>query len=355
MPTEHQTTIRKAETGDANLLARLASAGFPGYPFLGIYQPEYISKKIDEGELRWVMESKMGILATAVLGGDGVMKEICKVVVDPEFRGNGIGKKITQVLYDEAVAHNWFPWANARAVQPSMQKSALSAGLNPVSIEQGKHVVYYHEDNNRQPTGPARESMVHFTSLNINQPELLEILHFWPSELKTILLKNLVAPLTIFQPDRVLANKLLPSAQEIKNRIHSAMEITGLTSAETAGSDTEIINLSGNQTLIIKPDASAFILNLNNPRQIDLATLTGLGIQIVTTYCEINNIKNIILLLSSGLEPSMLRPWKKSVSENPVWQVGCRIYLNQGEKIIEPANLDPQIRYQLEQIIHFLS
>ncbi len=355
MYPEQKIIIRKAETKDADLLSQLARAGFPGYPFLGVYQPEIIRQQIQNGEQRYVLETEMGLVATAVLGGSQQMREICRVVVSPQYRGNGVGKAITKSLYDEATINGWSPWADVRAVQPAMQRSALSAGMYPVSVESGKHVVYDHRDQNDHPTSPARESMIHFTSLIADPSQLRRQLNLWPLSLKQVLLTNIKSALNLSQPDRGLAHLLLPDAQSVKSKIHSELQKMSLATDITRDSDIEVIDLSGNKVLIIKPDASAFILENNHPGSVDLNTLAELGIQVVTAYCDAGQIDTINSLARLKMEPAMLRPWRNEIGSATVWQVGCRRFLNQGHQLIEPVNIDPQIRSQLEQFFTYLT
>ena len=339
--------IRPAKPEDSLSLAELGTRGFPGYPFAEIYDAQQLRTMIEAGkDIRQNLYSSDGsLIATGVLGTEGgPMAEIKRIVVDPYQRRNGHASAITQNLALEAQKQGYIPWSDVRADQPGMQKAALSAGLTAVSLESGKHVVYIHNG-----FGPARETMIHMTTLYLPEEQLWHNLKPWPEAVKNALVKNLINSFSPSEKDVQKSRLLLPDAAEVSKRVATAVSDQDLRNVNIidANHDLLVINYSGAQMIIIKPDASGFITRYQSH---EIAALVGLarkaGLQVVTCYEDIFAADKSRMLYQAGLTPSMVRPWQKKGGQLK-WQIGWRQTMNGFDQCLHNLNLDDQVNRQL--------
>lgn len=280
------------------------------------------------------------------------MSEIKREVVHPSVRRNGIAKVMTQELVAQAKLTNSIAWSDVRADQIGMQRAALSASLTPISLEQGKHIVYRHILDG-QEVGAARETMVHLTSLQIPEEILYKGLQAWPKVLRNTLVENLIGS---FNPPTKLVNtinKLLPSATDVKNRIHQTLEqLTGCClSIEQINQDIDLVKIDSGSVIIIKPDASGFIQNLgNNPNSL-LEVAKQIGLQVITFYSDITDLEKTYQLQDMGLQPTMIRPWQYHLDQASKWEVGWRQTMNNYQESLHIVKLDPILEYSLRKFI----
>ncbi|MFZ2199223.1 MAG: hypothetical protein WAV40_00330 [Microgenomates group bacterium] len=332
--------IRQAVPGDAGQLADLAKRGMPGYPFESVYDPSALKIEIASGIDRIVVEdSDKNIRGTAVLG-EGYMAEIKRVLVDPDLRKHHLGQGLTDNLKMKAIKKGVIPWADVRADQIGMQKAAHAYDLRlyPISVEAGKHVVYAHKND----SGPARESMVHMSGLSLAQStnELNSTMCKWSNNYVRRLVDNMADSLVSQDKDIDLVKSVLPSASIVKDRIEKNIQRRGLAHTQLT---PDIIALSNNDArcIIISPDASGFVEGGDSKSIISLVDLgLDLGLQIVTCYLPVENIALINELISSGMQPAMVRPWQLSAKDSPRWEVGLRKTANHYEKSLHTLNLD---------------
>ncbi|OGK64873.1 hypothetical protein A2313_00525 [Candidatus Roizmanbacteria bacterium RIFOXYB2_FULL_41_10] len=348
MPKMTEYNLRSAVLSDAAPLTELVAAAIPGYPFVGVYDSEQVAQSIRNGEYRILAEMpEIGVVATAVLGTESVMSEIKRVVVHPKMRKNGLASQMTIRLAGEAKQLGHIPWADVRADQIGMQRAALAAGLSPVCLEPGKHVVYDHLYLNFGSKRPARETMIHMTSLPVDLDKLASHLKAWPITLRNRLLTELYSSLKPQRYQEMVAEKALPSAIEVNHRISQRInqEVKNLIKEESA--DFCQIKFQGHQLLIIKPDASGFFTinhDLNFPELIKIAKRVGL--QIITCYVDTKQINLLDSLDTAGFIPAMIRPWQEEGSE-PVWQVGWQYRLNDYGSCQHQVFLDPNVENML--------
>jgi len=225
-----------------------------------------------------------------------------------------------------------------------MQKAALSAGLRPVTLEPGKHAVYIHND-----CGPARETMIHMTSLNLPEPLLWQQLKHWPPSLKQALLNNLLMAFSPPPKNLTLTQALLPCAKSVSQRVEeslSRINYDGVTIAPL-NRDLSLIAYAEAEMVIVKPDASGFITAF---RGSSLSTMNRLaweaGLQVVTCYEDVGAFDQCQALLQSGMSPCMIRPWQKR-NLSPSWQVGWRLTMNSYEQCLHELELTESIVQQL--------
>lgn len=349
--------IRNATIADAIPLAALANKGFKGYPFTSVYEPDSLAAHIANGEMRIVATlppDHQRIIGTAVLGIDGYMAEIKRVIVDPEYRQNGMAKEMTQHLAQMAEELHVHPYTDTRADQIGMQRSSLAAGLKAISIEQGKHVVFDHEDSSQIQIGPARESMIHMTSLRADENQLHAALKLLPHETINTLHQNMTLSLQEPLPkDTTVVSRLLPSAKEVRESVAHKLE-RHRSSFKLLHDEQDICVIqNGNiRMVIVKPDASGFAEIVPSATRDEIAWALNLanevGLQVITTYQDITDINQIKKLVEVGLEPSMIRPWQTDVSSQPVWQMGLRKTMNGYAKSLHTIKLDPMVKEQLE-------
>ncbi len=344
--------IRPAITGDAQNLVNLVTRGLPGYPFESVYDSTQVAKAIDQGEHRLVaVGPQKNIIATAVLDiSSQPMAEIKRVVVDPEYRHNGLAKAITANLVDDCQKLGKTPWADARADQVGMQKAAINGGLAATSVESGKHIVYQHDQ-----LGPARESMVHLSGLHLDTQVLINQLSCWPNQLKTILQNNLKASLNPPAKDINLAREVLPSATKLKESIGRRIDDLNGLNVQILSPDIRLLSLKDSQMVIILPDASGFINIASNSDINDLTKISEtIGLQIITYYCPVDDIQTSQYLRDAGLQPAMIRPWHNDEKSAPQWQVGWRKTMNHYQECLHPINLDQTTCTQITNLLHQL-
>ncbi len=341
--------IRPALPNDAFQLAALAKIGIPGYPFESVYNPESVADAILNGEIRLVVDSRdLGILATAVLGySEEPMSEIKRVLVNPCARKNGFAKHLSAELFQIASDRQRIPWADVRGDQIGMQRAALYAGLIPISLETGKHVVYNHIYGN-DDLGPGRETMVHMTSLNLTQNDLYSALTQWPKETVRTLAKNLAESLNPAPKNCDSVRAYLTSAKEVKQRIALNLELIQLKHASIT-EDIEQVSVENGEIIMIKPDASGFITKPNQLARISKIS-SEIGLQIITAYCNADDLETVSDLINSDFSPAMIRPWKNTHSSPAKWQVGFRLTFNHYDESLHHIHLDPAVSDKIRDI-----
>lgn len=352
--------VRRAVPENAAQLAELADKSFSGYPFEEIYREVELAVGIEQGEHRVIaVDPDSQILATAVLGIEKIspMAEIKRVMVDPDWRRNGLATRMTIALAQEADRQGKFPWADVRAHQIGMQKAAVAAGLRPISLERGKHAVFNHYLEDRD-IGAARETMIHMTSLQLDERSLLQTIGSWPSNLINLLTRNMRmahSDISIDTIDSKVARERLSSAAEVSNSIQAKLEILQeTTSVEMVEIDSNLalVRAGQSEVLIIKPDASGFI---SPPIDGDLTGLLpyleNLDLQILTCYIDASAVTGCSSLLAFGFEPTMVRPWQETETEEASWQVGFTKTMNQYGECLHSISLVPEIQQELFRII----
>ncbi|KKR72166.1 MAG: hypothetical protein UU16_C0045G0004 [Candidatus Woesebacteria bacterium GW2011_GWA2_40_7] len=347
-------TIRKARPEDAPQLTKLVRDAILGYPFESVYDPVQVAQAIIDGEYRLVAISEPlgNIIATAVLGisQETPMSEIKRVAVDTSTRKKGIARKLSQDLSIEAQNINSIPWADVRADQIGMQRAALPAGLRPISLEPGKHVVYSHQ-HAFVDQGPARETMVHMSNLQLDSDLLVQDLSRWQKEWLNLLVNNMEMSFSPSNKDPKVVARHLSSALLTKEAITKRLNVDENETLTVINSDVVLISSQGGQIVIIKPDASGFIETPNNiDRLIRISELAGL--QIVTAYCDISDICTSTKLAQAGMQPAMIRPWKKTHSSVGSWQAGWRTTMNGYDYCLHQICLYPEIYVSLHELLN---
>lgn len=342
--------LRPAVAADAPRLADLVREGMPGYPFESVYDPGALARDISAGETRVVAEitPDLPLLGTAVLGVNPAesMSEIKRVVVDPSARKNGVAKRLVEYLTHEAFQDDLIPWADVRSNQIGMQRSAAAVGMHAVSLEPGKHVVYRHPEPDGD-LGPARETMIHMTSLDLPLGHLVHALSSWSNDLQSELIENLSASLSPEPKDPQLALRLLPNAAQVKDRISTRLSHLDV---QEIGPDLTLVTAGAGQMLVISPDASGFITQPRNlPELVHLADSGGL--QLVTCYNPAADSAVASDLAAAGFTPAMIRPWQPDPASPPRWEVGWRRPANNYASCLHPINLDPAIAAQITGVI----
>lgn len=351
--------IREARPGDASALVDLVSRGMIGYPFENVYDEESVRGSIQQPNDRRVVaeEDQTGrLIGTAVLGDrNDHMQEIKRVVVDPEVRKNGVATSMTKHLAQLARELRVVSWADARADQPGMQSAALRAGHRATSLETGKHCVYWHLDrNDEHQVGPARETMVHLTSLPVDITVLQRELIHWPEPLVSELLSSLSDALAPQEKDEAIVQRILPSAAEVKRRISENLRRANV--EPTPGSDVVMVRVGDATMAVILPDASGFVVT---PPNADLAKAVALGeligLQTITTYVDVADLESIPKLQAAGLRPTMLRVWQEKESSRPRWQVGWRKVANHYDQSLHYLRLHADVEEQVTKVIARIS
>jgi hypothetical protein len=346
--TNIEHTIRSAVPQDAARLAQVARRGIPGYPFEEVYHPESVERHIlSSDEQRLVAELPgMGVIATAVLGV-GRMAEIKRVVVDPTARGVGVAKEMVGQLADRAKENEQIPWSDVRADQIGMQRAALAAGMRAISLEPGKHVVYEHPSPDGD-SGPARETMVHMTSLKLDDWALHRDLRYWPQHLVHKLVENMMKAHQPKPKDVAWSSYFMKDAAGMRERVTEAIDrFDHLMGREALHPDIEVLTIEEMKVVVIKPDNSGFIVSEPNGGVgvVVSQLMKQIGLDIVTHYSPAG--ENVTRLSDAGMEPAMVRPWQEHPDVSPEWQVGWRAVGAGFNEILHPINLDPTVRQQL--------
>lgn len=351
--------IRPAIPQDAPEIATLVARGMRGYPFESVYDAQATYQDILQGANQRVVaveHATQTIVGTAVLGDTrNTMQEIKRVVVNPELRGSGIANEMTKWLTQLAQENATIPWVDARGCQPAMQKAALNAGHQAISLETGKHCVYAHQAKDaNQEIGPARETMVHLTSLVPNYHELEAALAQWPLDLVTELARSLVTALDPQEKNTSIVDEILPSAAEVKDRILNNLHNLWQPDMKQTklNADLALLTLQNDQMVVVAPDASGFVIS--QPDQ-NLATLVQvgheIGLQTVTTYVNANNTQALETLQAARMKPTMLRLWQDTPDLPPTWQVGWRSITEDFEHTLHYLRLHPLVLQQLLNMI----
>lgn len=357
MTKETSPSIRKATVEDSQNLAVLASKAFIGYPFEYVFSEAGNKEAILKGEQRWViLDENKQITGCAVIGlNDTKMAEIMRVMIDPTLRKNGAATYLTKRLSLEAIKEGKYAWADVRGDQIGMQRAGMGTGMKAISLEQGKHVVYSHRDLEGKELGPARETMIHMTTLPVNELELKnEIVRLSPT-IREQLTKNLKASLSPALKDPSLCESKLPSAKTTKEHVlaninHSSENITSI---HSINDDIRKIETSGINTIVVLPDASAFILNSGHLSEtVDL--LAKVGIQVATYYCDLNDEAMQKKAVDAGLEAASIRPWVNEKSGQIVWQIAWRKTSNDYKDCLHTISLDPLVERQIMKIINII-
>lgn len=350
--------IRRAEPSDADGLVALVKNGMPGYPFEAVYDLDAVAKTLVlSSDYRAVSVDEHGqIIGTAVLGNAGeYMQEIKRVVVDPRLRRNGVASELTMHLAKVARTSQVAPWMDARADQPGMQKAGLRAGLSALSLEMGKHCVYFHLNESGIQIGPGRETMVHITSLTPDLSDLAAGLFAWPLDLVEELVANLEGAFSPALKKIEVVGEKIPSAAAVKERIESELINLARSGVKVSGlsnPDLSMVTLGSLATLVVKPDSSGFLLgglSADLPLMIQLGH--SVGLQVITTYVDVTETSLIELLRRSKMKPTMVRLNQKTAEDKVVWQVGWRSTANGFDDCLHTVNLDDEVKAQVKNLI----
>jgi hypothetical protein len=346
--------ITHAKKTDAQALAALANQAILGYPFESIYDPEQLMLAIEQGEYRVVAKHlHLGLVGTAILAiNNSLMAEIARVAVLPQFRQNGAARSLTTSLAEIARLGGLHPFADVRADQIGMQRSAQAAGLTAYSIEPGKHVVYSHQGQDLEELGPARESMVHMSSLNIGLDSLQASLDELSTYTRQQLAHNMHSALTPLPKNTAQTSTILPSAKEVKSKIGDRLRIITPLNSEEDYPDIYSISTGNSSLVIILPDTSAFLTNPSPDSILEMQSLaTHLGLQVLTTYVPTSNTHLIDALVAQNMHPVMVRPWQENSQQVPCWQIGLQHRMNGFEDCQHLIHLDQQVEKSILQII----
>ena len=221
-------------------------------------------------------------------------------------------------------------------------------------METGKHVVFYHEDSDHNPLGPARESMIHMTSLKAKPESLYSGLKKWSPDVTKILIENMKR--AYHEPkekSKKISQKHLPSAQEVREQIHQRLdESKNDFSVLHDEQDVTVVQRGNIKMTIVKPDASGFIETNSDTTKEELdyiLTLSeSIGLKIVTSYENADDLEKVSLMNECGLTPSMIRPWQTQADGDPQWQVGFRKTMNEYNNCLHHIRIDHDVRQQLE-------
>lgn len=350
--------IRRAEPSDASGLVALVKSGMLGYPFEAVYDLEAVTNTLlSPSDYRAVSVDEQGqIVGTAVLGDFGeYMQEIKRVIVDPRLRRNGVASELTMHLVNVARMSQVIPWMDARADQPGMQKAGLRAGLSALSLEMGKHCVYFHLDENGVQIGPGRESMVHITSLTSNLSDLASGLSGWPLDLVEGLVANLEGAFSPSPKKNDVVVEKIPSASTVRQRIELELSIltrSGVKVTELSNPDLSVVSLGSLKMLVVKPDSSGFLiggLSASLPLMVQLGH--SIGLQVITTYVDVAETSSIELLRRSKMKPTMVKLNQKTIDEKIVWQVGWRSTAHGFDNCLHTIKLNDEIEAQIKNLI----
>ncbi|MFZ2153154.1 MAG: GNAT family N-acetyltransferase [Microgenomates group bacterium] len=347
--------IRPAEPSDAPELVELVKNGMPGYPFESVYREQSVKESIESPtSYRVIAERKGKVVGTAVLGETGeYQQEIKRVVVSPTERGNGLASTMTKHLADKATAAGIVPWLDARTREPAMQQAGLSAGMHAMSLEKGKHLVYNHLDSQGQEVGPARETMVNETLLTKDPQELTGGLKRWGHNLLKTLAANMEDSFSPPPKDVSIVNKEIPSAREVKEKIERGIRNLSPSTVQRT-SNPDIVILSEHQTsmVVVTPDASAFVLtkpNVGLKKMVE--TGEKIGLQTITAYIDIGDIKSQRHLRDADMSPTMVRLNQNKRCEPITYQVGWRKTANSFNQCVDEIKVAPEAERQIRDII----
>lgn len=353
-----QLHIRKSHVSDSEGLVELVRKGMRGYPFESVYDLDEMRRSLQNpNDYRIVSVDETGrIVATAVLGDSGdYMQEIKRVVVDPDFRGRRVATSLTTYLTEYAVENGIVPWLDARGCQLGMQKAGFNAGYQALSLEIGKHCVYFHVDKETGllEVGPGRETMVHMTFLKGNLRDLAAGLSQWPLDLVEILVGNMEAAFNPQPKKKDAIANFLPSASLVKKRIQSGLDRLrgGNALVNNLTGDISVVTIGDLTMVVVKPDASGFYfsgVNENLPVMVDLGQ--ELGLQTMTAYIDVDLIRYHDLLRRAGLHPTMVRLDKEKDGPS-TWQVGWRVTANGFYDCLHYVNLDRMVESQIKTLI----
>jgi hypothetical protein len=354
MTIEIPSNIRPAVVEDSQNLASLAGRAFSGYPFEYVFTPEGMREAIQQGERRYVLtDQENKTIGSAVLGVNGsMMAEIMRVMVEPSQRKGGTATHLTKELALEAIRLGIYSWADVRGDQIGMQRAALGAGLRAISLEQGKHVVYEHRDENGVNLGPARETMVHMTTLPIDELDLRREVHKLPLQIRNQLSINITKALNPTPKDTNISSAILPNTSKVKTHIMNNITLNLQAAGSIIKVNSDIVKLSigDTDTIVVLPDASAFIIGGDEPKQ-SLDLLSKIGVQVATYYCDMDNVLMQEHLISSGLEATSIRPWIKEKSGKQVWQIAWRKTSNDYKYCLHSISLDRIVERQIRKVI----
>lgn len=357
MTTEIQQNIRTARVEDSQNLAALAGKAFLGYPFEYVFTADGIKNAIQNGERRYVMvDLNNQTIGSAVLGiNDSKMAEIMRVMIAPSMRKNGVATSLTRELALDAIKLGKYSWADVRGDQIGMQRAALGSGLKAISLEQGKHVVYNHYDENGSNLGPARETMVHMTTLPVDELAFAYEISILDIRIREQLVKNLRGSMSPSIKDESICRNILSSASKTKEHISNNLGLNAqsIESIVQINDDIVKIKIGDVETIVVLPDASAFILNGTQIHQTtDL--LAKVGIQVATYYCNINSNDMENRLIDSGLEAVSIRPWIDETNGQNVWQIAWRKTANDYKYCLHTISLDRIVERQINKIINII-
>lgn len=350
-------SVRVAKATDAEKLVELVKNGMPGYPFESVYDAKTVGESIESGSsLRIVVEdNNKNILGTAVLGDEPEhMQEIKRVVTSPNARKQGLASEMTRILTSEAERIGVVPWVDARGDQPGMQKAAIHAGYTAVSLEQGKHCVYTHLDSNNRNIGPARETMVHLTSLPVDLDELISSLARLDKSIVMHLYDSINKALYPSKKSMNRVHEYIPDAHTVKTRIQEklmAIDKEGI-QVKDLTDDIALLETEGVSMIIVKPDASGFINDVPDTRYVKKMLSLGesIGLQTMTAYIDIDTWGHTPNILYTGLMPTMLRIWQKNKEAPITWQIGWRHTCNKYDESLHHIHLAAETREQLEKV-----
>ena len=244
---------------------------------------------------------------------------------------------------------------DARADQLGMQKAGLKAGLKALSLESGKHCVYFHLDNDGVQIGAGRETMVHITSLTPDLRELTDLLSLWPLELVETLVANMEKAYAPQTKNIKAVEERIPTAAIVKQRIETKIEEAvknGIQVLTLPNPDLSIITLNDTQLLVVKPDASGFVLSDASselPAMVQLGH--ALGLQVITVYTDIAQTSKIHTLQNAMMQPAMVRLNQKKSGEKIVWQAGWRSTANRFNECLHSVNIDGEVLSQINNLI----
>jgi len=357
MSIEIQPNIRKAQVQDSRNLASLANKAFKGYPFEYVFSEDGTKEAIARGEQRWVILNENNqITGCAVLGlTDSRMAEVMRVMIDPSLRKNGAATYLTKRLSLEAINEGKYAWADVRGDQIGMQRAGMGASMKAISLEQGKHVVYNHKDSEGRELGPARETMVHMTTLPVNELDLKNEIVKLPYIIREQLAKNLKSSLNPTLKDQSLSAAKLPNAKTTKERVLNSINYYSekIGSIVSINNDIKKIETAGINTIVVLPDASAFILNGGHLDE-TVNLLTAVGIQVATYYCDLNDEKMRQKAIDAGMEAASIRPWVNEKTGQIVWQIAWRKTANDYKDCLHTISLDPIVERQIMKIINIV-
>lgn len=337
--------IGPAQIDDGEEIGNVVQLAIPGYPFESASRPYDIVQDILRGnDYRVVARTEdRKIQGTAVLG-TGHCCEVKRVAVHPAFRQNGLASAMAQNLAARARAEGRQPWADVRGDQIGMQRAALKAGMYPVGQELAKHVVYKHPLGEID-LGAARETMIHMSSLMLSDTILCEQLAMWPNSLIRQLVENIQMGLNPKPKDQGIVSEILPSPQIVRQRVSEQTSKQSAVDKRTqVDEDIEILDIGMTKLLVVKPDASAFLLTISSENLGAALKMAGaMGLQVVTYYLDAGALNNQELLADSGMQPSGIRVWQEMQDSEPTYQIAWRKTMNHFDSCLHSVNIDPPV------------